>query len=294
MSANSLKNILLSIENGKPINLLRFKKLIDSLNLGVCFELSDIRATKSSGNTYRVISLPTELDQVLKHYVNQIGDDRISSARQNLSHKHKVMGSYLLVIHDAYLSSSSQYSNLSHPIVITIDAQGMPSYPPSFIKEQPLDMQTNTEIEKTKDKNAVIIENRQLFLNWAQTKVFLQTQCQFSSSNYDVIFGSGNDISNSLHREFLSNYRKLYVCSDIDLGGVTIASNLIKLLPESLIEFVMPNNIEDRLNQVTSFIKPKTVSDIRQICAHHLELDAVCRIITKTHKTLEQESYLYD
>ena len=92
MSASSLKDMLLNIENGKSINLLRFKKLVDSLNLGVRFELSDIKATKSSGNRYRVISLPTELDQVLKHYVNQIGNDRISSARQNLSHSHKVLG----------------------------------------------------------------------------------------------------------------------------------------------------------------------------------------------------------
>jgi len=81
MSASSLKDMLLNIENGKSINLLRFKKLVDSLNLGVRFELSDIKANKSSGNRYRVISLPTELDQVLKHYVNQIGNDCISSAR---------------------------------------------------------------------------------------------------------------------------------------------------------------------------------------------------------------------
>ena len=148
MSASSLKDMLLNIENGKSINLLRFKKLIDSLNLGVCFELSDIKATKSSGSNYRVISLPTELDQVLKHYVNQIGNDRISSARQNLSHSHKVLGSYLLVIHDAHLSDSSQSSNPSHPIVITIDAQGIPSYPPSFLKKQLLDMQVEIEMKQ--------------------------------------------------------------------------------------------------------------------------------------------------
>lgn len=286
--------MLLNIENGKSINLLRFKKLVDSLNLGVRFELSDIKATKSSGNNYRVISLPTELEYALTNYVQQTGHDRISSARQNLSHSHKVMGSYLLLIHDAHLSYLSKPSNLSHPIVITIDAQGIPSYPPSFLKEQSLDIQAITKMERREVKDAVIIENRQLFLNWTQTKSFLETHCQFSSSNYDVIFGSGNDISNSLHRKFLSNYRKLYVCSDIDLGGVTIASNLIKLLPESLIDFVMPDDIEDRLNQVASFIKSKTVSDIRHVCAHHVELDAVCKMITKTHKTLEQESYLYD
>lgn len=67
MSANSLKNMLLSIKNGKSINLMRFKKLVDSLNLGVYFELSDIKATKSSGNNYRITSLPTELDQALNH-----------------------------------------------------------------------------------------------------------------------------------------------------------------------------------------------------------------------------------
>lgn len=286
--------MLLNIENGKSINLLRFKTLVDSLNLGICFELSDIKAKKISGNNYRVISLPTELEGVLTNYVQQTGHDRISSARQNLSHSHKVLGSYLLLIHDAHFSDLSKSSNLSHPIVITIDSQGMPSYPPSFLKEQSLDMQANTEVVQRKSKDAVIIENRQLFLNWTQTKAFLEMQCQFSSLDYDVIFGSGNDISNSLHRKFLSSYRKLYVCSDVDLGGTTIASNLIKLLPDSLIEFVMPDDIEDRLNQVASFIKPKTVSDIRHICAHHAELYAVCKMITKTHKTLEQESYLYD
>lgn len=286
--------MLSSIENGKSINLLRFKKLIDSLNLGVCFELSDIKATKSSGSNYRVISLPTELDQVLKYYVNQIGDDRISSARQNLSHSHKVMGSYLLLIHDAHLSDLLQFSNMSHPIVITIDAKGQPCYPISFSDEMSSDPQTIGDMKLRKGKDAVIIENRQLFLNWTQTKAFLQTRCQFSSSSYDVIFGAGNDISNSLHREFLSNYRKLYVCGDIDLGGVTITSNLIKLLPNNPIEFVMPDDLEHRLNQVASFTKSKTISDIRHICSHHVELDAISDVITKTHKTLEQESYLYD
>lgn len=294
MSANSLKNMLSSIENHKPINLLRFKKIIDSLNLGVRFELSDIEATKSSGSTYRVISLPTELDQVLKHYVNQIGDDRISSARQNLSHSHKVMGSYLLLIHNAHLSDLLQSSNMSHPIVIIIDAKGKPSYPPSFYDELSLDPRTVGDTKLRKVKDALIIENRQLFLNWAQTKAFLQRRCQFSSTSYDVIFGAGNDISNSLHQNFLSDYQKLYVCGDIDLGGVTITSNLIKLLPDSLVEFVIPDDLEHRLSQVASFTKPKTVSDIRHICSHHVELDAVSDVITKTHKTLEQESYLYD
>ena len=286
--------MLANIGDGKSINLLRFKKLVDSLNLGIVFELSDIKAKKVSGNNYRVISFPTQLEDALTNYVQQTGHDRISSARQNLSHSHKVMGSYLLLIHDAHLSNSSKSCNLSHPIAITIDAQGVPSYPPPFLKEQLLDMQSSTDVERRKVKDAIIIENRQLFLNWTQTKAFLEAQCRFSSSDYDVIFGSGNDISNSLHRKFLSSYRKLYVCSDVDLGGTTIASNLIKLLPDSLIEFVMPDDIEDRLNQVASFIKPKTVSDIRHICANHAELYAVCKAITKTHKTLEQESYLYD
>ena len=294
MSANSLKNMLSSIENGKSINLLRFKKLIDSLNLGVCFELSDIKATKSLGSSYHVISLPTELDQVLKHYVNQIGDDRISSARQNLSNSHKVMGSYLLLIHDAHLSGSLQFSNMSHPIVVTIDAKGKPSYPPSFSDELSLDPKTIGDMKLRKGKDALIIENRQLFLNWTQTKTFLQKRCQFSSTSYDVIFGAGNDISNSLHQKFLSDYQKLYVCGDIDLGGVTITSNPIKLLPDSLVEFVIPDDLEHRLSQVASFTKPKTVSDIRHICSHHVELDAISDVITKTHKTLEQESYLYD
>lgn len=285
--------MLSSIESGKSINLLRFRKLIDSLNLGVCFELSDIKATKSSGNNYRVISLPIELDQALKHYVNQIGDDRISSARQNLSHSHKVMGSYLLVIHDAHLSDSLQFSNMTHPIVITIDAKGKPSYPPSFSDDLSSNIQAIGNMKQRKEKDAVIIENRQLFLNWTQTQAFLQMRCQFSSSSYDVIFGAGNDISNSIHRDFLSDYRKLYVCGDIDLGGVTIASNLIKLLPNKTIEFVMPDDIEYRLNQVAGFTKSKTVSDIRHICSHHVELDAISNVITKTHKTLEQESYLY-
>lgn len=329
MSATSLIKILDNIDNKIAINLPRFIKLIENLDLNHRFEVTDITASKVKGNSYIVTGIEPTLLQELKRYTGQSGHDRISAARQNLSHQHKVMGSYLLAIRaierlplhvttSQNLSSQNLSSqiissqNTSHPIVVLIDDGGDFYYPPmpmpmpmptaasqtdaitgdNALKQSDLSVAKNASTAAAPD--ALLIENRQLFLHWQNTVKFLHDQCKFASTNYDIIYAAGNEISNSLHQKFLSQYRKLYFCFDIDLGGVTIAKNLIEQLPDTPYQFLMPVDIHDRIAQVSRRVTADTVAKVRSLSAGHEGLTPVCQIISRHFKTIEQESFLYE
>lgn len=333
MSANSLATLLDNIDNQIAINLPRLIKLIEKLDLNHRFDVTDITASKVKGNSYIVTCIEPALLQELKRYTSQSGHDRISAARQNLSHQHKVMGSYLLVIRDIKwlpLNLSTSKSALSpntsspktslqdvssqtvssqntpHPIVVLIDEGGDFYYPPapiatsqtnamtggSPLKQSALSAANNASTAAAPE--ALLIENRQLFLHWESTVKFLHDHCEFASKNYDIIFAAGNEISNSLHQNFLSQYHKLYFCFDIDLGGVTIAKNLIEQFPDIPYQFLMPIDIHDRIAQVSRRVTADTVAKVRSLSAGHKGLTAVGQVISRHFKSIEQESFLYE
>lgn len=323
MSANGLTKLLDNIHHNTPINLPRFIKLIEQLDLNHRFNVTDISATKVKGNRYLVTHIQAELLQELKRYTSQSGHDRISAAWQNLSHQHKVMGSYLLVIRDiegplpnsaSFQNTSTQKTSLQnpstkdlcYPIVVLIDDEGDFYYPPTLIaasqtvsttgdnclKQSVLPVTNNTPTAAAPE--ALLIENHQLFLHWERTVKFLHDRCEFASANYDIIFAAGNEISNSLHQQFLSQYRKLYFCFDIDLGGVTIAKNLIEQLPDTPYQFLMPTDIDARIAQVSRRVTAETVAKVRSLSMGHDGLMPVCHVISQNFKTIEQESFLYE
>ncbi|WP_131667692.1 hypothetical protein [Psychrobacter pygoscelis] len=328
MSANGLTKLLDNIHNNTPINLPRFIKLIEQLDLNHRFNVTDISATKVKGDRYLVTHIQAELVRELKRYTSQSGHDRISAARQNLSHQHKVMGSYLLVIRaiEGPLPNSASFQNTStqntsskktslqntstknpsHPIVVLIDDEGDFYYPPALIaaiqtdfitgdnslKQSVLPVTKNTPTAAAPE--ALLIENRQLFLHGERTVKFLHDRCEFDSANYDIIFAAGNEISNRLHQKFLSQYRKLYFCFDIDLGGVTIAKNLIEQLPDTPYQFLMPTDIHDRIAQVSRRVAAETVAKVRSLSMGHDGLMPVCHVISQNFKTIEQESFLHE
>lgn len=335
MSANSLATLLDNIDNQIPINLPRLIKLIEKLDLNHRFDVTDITASKVKGNSYIVTGIEPNLLQELKRYTSQSGHDRISAARQNLSHQHKVMGSYLLVIRDIkrlplnvstsksalspntsspktslqdVSSQTVSSQNTAHPIVVLIDEGGDFYYPsapiaPTATSQTDAMSAANALKQSALSANnastaaapeALLIENRQLFLHWESTVKFLHDQCEFASKNYDIIFAAGNEISNSLHQNFLSQYHKLYFCFDIDLGGVTIAKNLIEQLPDIPYQFLMPIDIHDRIAQVSRRVTADTVAKVRSLSAGHKGLTAVGQVISRHFKSIEQESFLYE
>lgn len=265
MSLQRLRSYLLKYQNQDKINLFALVREIRKLRLHHKFEASDIKGVKVKGDVYYITYFNPVLLKELIQLVENIGNDRNTAARQNLSHNHKVDGSFLLVRHIG-----------EHPQVVTIDEAG------------------NHHSELNHANVAVVVENRQLFLHGEKFFQFLQTQTDIPLVEpIDLLFGIGNELPNSLHTKFLSIYDKIYLCFDMDLGGLKIANNLYKLLPEQSMEFVQPKDIKARLENV---VQPCAADDLQQVG----ELSTVlpdflkgyAQLIRQTSRTLEQESFL--
>lgn len=247
--------------------------------------------------------------------------NRISAAQQNQSHAHKVMGSYLLL-----------QQGDAHPLVITFDHQGNFTLPNAALPNTRQTLQTSNPNKATKlnpeelldaqpmvtnlsshkpdpsmavssnavvsnirlSKEALLLENRQLFLNSGKTVAFLQRHSPFSSENFDIIFSAGNEISNSLHQGFLSQYQRLYCCFDFDLGGLMTASNLMRLLPDTPCELLIPDDLDARLANVVERVSTQYVHEVRCLASAEPLLAPLANLISKHHKVLEQESLLHD
>lgn len=266
MNIINLKRYIDNIDNSKPINLQKFISLVGQLSLSHTFQPSDVSARKVKGQLYQVININERLSKELRALVESIGWDRISSSRQNRSHKHKVDGSLLLV-----------RERSSHPNVVLFDKDG------NF-----------SGINQNSDR-ALLIENRQNFIAIDKTLTFLNKEAGLNFElPIDVIFADGNEISNALHGHFLGYYKKLYLFFDFDLGGLIIAKNVNALLPNTLKEFVVPKDIDTRLSKVVEKQSPEYIDKVLKIGLADPLLAPYAKLIKDHQRILEQESYLYD
>lgn len=259
--------MMLNIDQNKPVNIFNFKKIISKLNLQIQVLPEHIQGNQVKGDLYRITYIEQKLKNELLHLLNQAGHDRISAAQQNLSHQHKVSGSFILI---------RQIPN--HPKVITFDGDGY--------------YQMQVQLSKI----AVVLENRPLFLNIDRVFNFLKSYTVVPCDQpIDFLFGTGNEIPNSLHKQFLSTYEHLYLLFDCDLGGLKTAQNLYNLLPEQPMTFVQPYDIEKRLKKVIRLCKPEKLDKVGQLsltCADFIKPYAY--MIRRLNRTIEQESFLND
>ncbi|NHB59025.1 hypothetical protein G9F32_13495 [Acinetobacter sp. 194] len=267
MNLSALKKMMWAIEQNQPIHLIRFKELVSKLNIQHRVEAADIRGIKIKGDRYRICYIHPTIKQEIDKLIADMGHDRISAARQNLSHQHKVQGSFILI---------RQIPN--HPQVVIFDHDGQYQTPISL------------------SRIAVILENRQIFLNIEKMYAFLQHYTDVPCSQpIDFIFGTGNEIPNSLHQHFLNQYDHLYLCFDCDLGGLKIAKNIKTLLPLKPMTFVQPHDIEQRLSNVVQTCTPDELDKLAQFSLHAPAfLNPFIEMIRNSKCRLEQESFLND
>ncbi|WP_417439893.1 hypothetical protein [Idiomarina abyssalis] len=262
MSIKTLVTNLRLIKAGKPINLAKFKQTLDEVGM----DSSLLQGMKSHGNKYIVTSIDEGLLHSLNSYENYNGSTRNSAANQNKSHSRRVDGSWVIV-----RDGKSEFS------LVIFDEQG------------------NHEFSSSQYKYAVIVENRQNFLSFDKTFLFLREKCGLSQdilSRCLLIFSDGNEISNYLHKKFLNNFEHLYLFLDIDIGGMQIAANLSELLPKSTMTFVMPGDIASRLNNVLNPISKSELNKALELGNRYALLYPVAKIIRATGRIIEQESYL--
>ena len=266
MISKSLQKLMKDIKNGVPIDLTKFKAELNRPKNQIQFEAEEISCYKPVHDVNKyVVTLSERLTTLIERLLSESGTDRISAAHQNRSHSHKVGGSYLL------LRRLSQ-----HPSIVLFDCSGFST-------------------EYYQSETAIIVENRQLFIH--ADKTFRAAKMEMSIPTYpemDMVFGAGNEICNSLHKEFLSKYKKLYLCFDCDLGGMTTANNVYNLLPETEMCISFPSDLQKRLENVVVPASIETLNKIAQLGAVSSFVRPFTTLIFQTRKTIEQESFIND
>ena len=267
MQITNLKKLLDKVNLKQEVNLIQLRKIIEKMDFkNHRYADRDIKALKNPKTSlYQITHFEPALMQELQLLVDGAGDDRNSAAHQNMSHSHKVDGSFMLV----------RQGN-EHPMVVTIDMNG----------------DFNCPISQT--RCAIVVENRQIFLYSERFMEFLKRHTDIPmTAPMDVLFGAGNELPNSLHREFLDSYEELYLCLDMDLGGLRTANSLMRLLPEKKIHFVQPRDIEPRLKRV---VCTENLAHLNKISTFgksaNPALKPYIQLIRNTGRTLEQESFL--
>lgn len=268
MPIKKIKKCLESYDKGRPINRLLFEESINKLHLKQHYNVRDcieyFQPNKNNPRQFIVTNINQELLAELRSHVENIGADRQSASLHGKSHSFKVDGSMLVC---RVLGS--------HPFIVKFDKDQR------FTSPQKL------------NKNILIVENLQLFLHDLATFKLLVDYCQFKVDDFkdlDIVWGDGNCISNSLHYKFLSQYDNVFCLFDVDLGGVTIARNLISSGID--IKLILPASLEQRLQLVPTFQSNDVIQEVIRVCGNEPALMPVASIIKKTHKFIEQEDYL--
>ncbi len=262
MSAR-LKGYIEKIEKGEPLNYSAFLRVLEKEGMSQVFVREKIRVSRQGGRSlYRVDYIDDSfLDSIKSRVVTQ-DMSRADAALNNKSHAVRVNGSFIL-----------RRVGLVHPEVVIIDAEGG-FFPP------------------TKNRKALVIENRQNFLSIESTIAFLKKHCGITiTEEWDLLLGAGTEINNHLHERYLSSYSNIYMLLDLDVGGLKLAKTLAAHTPAADHYFILPQDINLRLATVVGKASQEVIEQVFQMGRIPFLYHAA-RSIIKQKKILEQESYI--
>ncbi len=151
------------------------------------------------------------------------------------------------------------------------------------------------EVPQPNKQHALIIENLECFLKKNDTYRFVSEFCGVAYPVEDVefIMGAGNSISNRLIIPYLKSFEGEVMCLlDVDLGGLTIYSNLLSggISLDSL-HYLVPGDLARRLHESRRQAGEKELEGLSRMHGLSPVTDQVISAIRYYKKTLEQESY---
>ena len=142
-------------------------------------------------------------------------------------------------------------------------------------------------------ERAVIVENLENFLNLPGTLALLP-ECGLGPEwqDADILYGSGNSITNHLLTPAFQQYREIGCLFDPDIGGVRMCDTLYQRGDLPPLHFLAPADLPARLESSLRTIDKGQ----REQLAMHIRRSPPCAhvggLIFKTGKHLEQETYL--
>ncbi|MEQ1484536.1 hypothetical protein [Methyloglobulus sp.] len=260
-------NYFKKIENNETFNFDAFVKLLNEQGIDSEEILRIFSVNKIKKNSYQVNIINAESFYKLSaRFPEYPISDRISAAEAGNSHRHPVSKAILILW--PYQSE--------HPVVVLNSTDRI-----------------NAPVKLS--QNLLIIENQENFVRREAMLNFLMKEIPgFNDDQLDVVFASGNAITNKLNKAFFNHYSRIDCLLDLDIGGLEIFQSIDRLTQHPALNFLLPNCAESLLSKHGMLLKDHHLPRLRRLAENCPKLERPFNLIAKTRKMLEQEIYLRD
>ena len=264
-TSTRLASYLQSVRDGKLLNYSALerelrKQSVPESTMHDCFSAELVKPNK-----YRVrIEDEASFESLYARFGKISLENRTNAALAGDSHRKKVSGSFLLL------------RNWKNPKPAAVWFEADTFYSPA---EQ--------------SRYALLVENLENYIATDQMVTFLK-KCGVvvDVEQIDIIYASGNQITNRLHRPFLKNYQAIYCLFDVDLGALKTYQALCNMLSDTELHFVYPVNIAIRLKESERGMTADERAELLKYVGHSVEVDQLIHHMRDTGNKLEQETYL--
>lgn len=260
-----LASYLQAIKAGKLMNFSALvkeltKKSVPQSTIDRCFMAELLKQQK-----YRVhIVDEVGFNELYERFFSDAINSRTAAALAGNSHRTKVSGSYLLL----------RRSQHTQPVVVWFEGG-------SF------------HCPVVQSRIAILVENLENYISIDQLPILLN-RCGISIdiNQADIIYASGNRVTNKLHQPFLQQYKQIFCLFDVDLGALKMYQSLHLLLSSTELRFLYPLDIVKRLNVSERRMSATERANLLRYQGLSTDLDQLIRFMRNSGTKLEQETYL--
>lgn len=252
---------------GKGVDEAAFKRGMIELGLSEQALLGDAHREFVRGRQARFHGYhQATLDDWIERLEETAPSDRIEGARLGNSHQARVSGAVLLM----------RRHDHPHPQVILVE-NDTPHFP---LPPAP---------------RALLVENLENFLALESTLALLP-ECGLAADwqQADVLYGSGNSVTNHMLTPALQRYQAIGCLFDPDPGGIRMADTLYHRGNLPPLQFVAPRNLEERLQYAAAprLVSPAQRRELSRYITRTPPVAEVAELIRRSGRSLEQETYL--
>lgn len=254
---------------GEGVDEVAFKRGMAELGLDEQALLAGARREFVRGRTARFHGYcQATLNDWVEWLEETHASKRIAGARLGNSHQARVSGAVLLM----------RRHDQRHPQVILVEGD-TPHFP---VPPAP---------------RALLVENLENFLALEATLTLL-SECGLGAEwqQADVLYGSGNSVTNRTLTPALQRYQAIGCLFDPDPGGIRMCDTLFRRGNLPPLQFVAPNDLEDRLQRAAAprLISPAQRQELSRYISRTPPVAKVAELIRRRGRSLEQETYLAD
>ena len=305
----NLHQYLLKIKNNKAINLDRFVLLLPAQYEQQWRSIFSSQKDRTNKNNHNLTIINPQTFNIMLESTRPSAN-RIEASDRGNSHKESTSFSFLLLFHQALFKQV-----VFEQAVFDQAANVSPNKEENTCPDAVVISDNGMKQNFTPKKHLLIIENQENFFRWS---AFLSVLTQlginnkdsqqytikenFSLADFDIAFGSGNNITNAKNIIFFKQYQHITCVFDYDLGGLTIfksLSNLCSNIDKITLTFLQPEKTYLLTQAFTEhYFKKEPKSDKQwqqaKVLATALGFNELAQAFNETKKFMEQESYLSD